>query len=145
MQEIDIADLERAATPQLEVVALRCEANACKASESGVVPLVLISSTGKDASAKRKAACKKRADRLAKSLDEGDGARAEDLGDPRFLCLVLGLCYAKVHLGLHVFASMQCMDSSAAAAGLLHLVYLLAFLLCTSAAVLTPLQNSKQI
>ena len=96
VQEVNIDDLEKAPPAQLEVVALRCEANACDASASGLVPLELISSTGKAASEKRKTHCTRRVATLAKGLQETDAALAKDLSDPRFRALVLPLCLVKV-------------------------------------------------
>ena len=95
MQGLDIDQLEAPAPVHVRIVGLRCEAQACNSAASGLVPLELIAATGKRAGQRRAATCDKRAEALAKDIDQ-DNPAIQPLGSPRFQALVLALARFRV-------------------------------------------------
>lgn len=103
LQELSLDDLEKPAPVQVRIVGLRCEAQACKSSASGLVPLDLIATTGKRAGQKRAEMLEKRAQTLAKQLD-ADSPAQQPLESAEFQALVLALGRSRVRsFGLLVF------------------------------------------
>lgn len=92
---MDIAALEAAPPTCIELIGLRCEAEACAAASAGVLPIELASAAGTKAGAKRRAFCEQRANAIAKSLPQESAARAA-LGSAEFKGMAVAFCFFKV-------------------------------------------------
>lgn len=103
----DIVDVgEAEVSIELQLVRVRCELLVLEATTSAPLPLELVTSGGKKATAKHADALQKKRDRLQALLLVGSAARA-NVTSPAFRRLVVQLCHLEVRFAYDALARIM--------------------------------------